>query len=252
MNRMIRKIKWIAGWLILVATMVVVFAFSSRKMSDIKCNQIVIRYAGNRMIRLEEKTLTSLARSSNQKIIGAKMENIDTEAIEKSVLKNGAVLKADAYKTIVRDSSGYHGAITVKVRHRVPFLRVFSSNGSYYLDKTGNRIPTSVQYAADVPVATGNITSETAKSGVIPLVDFIQRNKFWKAQIKQIQVNSSGEMILTTLVGNQLIEFGTTDNMEKKFRNLKAFYEQVLKDNNWDKYSRIILKFENQVIARKN
>jgi len=49
-----------------------------------------------------------------------------------------------------------------------------------------------------------------------------------------------------------LIEFGNVEHMEKKFRNLKAFYEQVLKDNNWNKYSRIILRFENQVVAKKS
>ena len=120
------------------------------------------------------------------------------------------------------------------------------------MDKTGSRIPVSVNYAADVPVATGNISTEMAKTELLPFVEFIQRNKFWKAQIKQIQVTSTGELILTTLVGDQLIEFGTTENMEKKFRNLRAFYEQVLKDNNWEKYTRIILKFDNQVIAKKS
>ena len=103
-----------------------------------------------------------------------------------------------------------------------------------------------------LPVATGNISAETTRTDLLPLVEFIQNDKFWKAQIKQIYVNGDGELILTTLVGNQLIEFGTTENMEKKFRNLRAFYEQVLKDNNWKKYNRIILKFDNQIIAKKS
>jgi cell division protein FtsQ len=252
MNRTVRKVGFIAGWLTIVILAVAIFAFSSKRFDGIKCSQIVVKYAGSQMIRLSEQELIRMVRSGNQQILGNKMENIDTEAIERIVSKNGAILKADAYKTIVRDSTGYKGAITLKVRHRTPYVRIFSSGGSYYMDKTGNRIPISVQYAADVPVATGNISIEMAKKELLPFVEFIQKSRFWKAQIKQIQVTSAGELILTTLVGNQLIEFGTTENMEKKFRNLRAFYEQVLKDNNWNKYTRIILKFDNQVIAKKN
>jgi cell division protein FtsQ len=252
MNRKVRKIGFIAGWLIMVFLAVIIFAFSSKRFDDLKCSQIVVKYAGRQMIRLSEKELIRLARSGNQSILGSKMENIDTEAIEKILSKNGAILKADVYKTIVRDSTGYKGAITIKVRHRTPYIRVFSSNGSYYMDKTGSRIPVSVNYAADVPVATGNISTEMAQKELLPFVEYIQKNKFWKAQIKQIQVNSAGELVLTTLVGNQLIEFGTTENMEKKFRNLRAFYEQVFRDDNWNKYTRIILKFDNQVIAKKS
>jgi cell division protein FtsQ len=252
MNRTVKKIGFIAGWLIMVFLAVAIFAFSSKRFDNIKCSQIVVKYSGHQMIRLSEKELVRLARSGNQQILGNKMENIDTEAIERIVSKNGAILKADAYKTIIRDSTGYKGAITLKVRHRTPYIRIFSSNGSYYMDKTGSRIPVSVNYAADVPVATGNISTEMAQKELIPFVEFIQKNKFWKAQIKQIQVNSAGELILTTLVGNQLIEFGTTENMEKKFRNLRAFYEQVFRDDNWNKYTRIILKFNNQVIAKKS
>jgi cell division protein FtsQ len=252
MKKAIRKIGLLVMWLILLVMAVITFTFSSRKFTDIRCTQVVVRYAGRQTIRLPDQELIRLAKSSQQQILGNKLVNIDTEEIERVVSRNGAILKADAYKTIIRDSTGYKGAITLKVRHRTPFVRIFSSGGSYYLDREGNRIPVSVNYAADVPVATGNISDETAKTELIPVVDFIQHNKFWKAQIKQIQVNSSGEMLLTTLVGNQLVEFGTAEDMEKKFRNLKAFYEQVLKDNNWSKYSRIILKFENQVIAKKS
>jgi cell division protein FtsQ len=248
----IKKILFAAGLLILIVMMGITVAFTSKRIANIKCSQIVIKYAGRPVIRLSEKELTALVKSSNQQIIGSKMENINTEAIEKVVSKNGAILKADAYKTVVRESDGYKGAITLKVKHRTPVLRIFTSSGSYYMDQSGSRIPVSFNYAADVPVATGNISQEMAKNELLPFVDFIQRNKFWKVQIKQIQVNGEGELILTTLVGKQLIEFGTTENMEKKFRNLRAFYEQVLKDNNWDKYDRIILKFENQIIAKKS
>jgi len=252
MKRTVKKIGLITGWSLLAVIVIITLAFSFKEMSGLRCKQIAVKYAGNTDIKLSEKDVVRLANSSGQQIIGSKLENIDTEAIEEAVSRSGAILKADAYKTIVRDSNGLKGVITVKVRHRIPFIRVFSSQGSFYMDKEGSRIPVSVNYAANVPVVTGNISTEIARTELIPFVEFIQHNKFWKAQIKQIYVNGDGELILTTLVGNQLIEFGTTENMEKKFRNLRAFYEQVLKDNNWKKYNRIILKFDNQIIAKKS
>ncbi len=252
MNRTIRKVIFTTGWSILIAGLIILLAFSARETAGIKCSQIAVKYSGSEVIRLSERDIIHLARSGGEQIIGEKMEKINTEAIEKAVAKSGAILKADAYKTYIRDTAGLRGVVTIKVRHRVPVLRIFSSQGNYYMDKEGYRIPVSVNYAAEVPVATGNISADMARDELLPFVDFIQHNKFWKAQIKQIHVNGAGELILSTLVGNQLIEFGTTENMEKKFRNLRAFYEQVLKDYNWKKYNRIILKFDNQVIAKKS
>lgn len=107
-------------------------------------------------------------------------------------------------------------------------------------------------YTADVQVATGNIRDEAAKEELIPLAAFIQKDRFWRAQIRQIHVNGTGNILFTTLVGDHLIEFGSPENMEEKFRNLRAFYDQVLAENNWNKYDRISVKYKNQVIAKKN
>lgn len=252
MKRTVKKILIITGWVLLGVFLAVTLAFSTLATSDLKCRDIVINYAGSGIIRLPEKDLVRMVKLADPSIIGKKMEKIDTEAIEARVLKSQAIAKADAYKVIVRDSTGFKGVITLKVRHRVPALRVLSSQGNYYMDKEGNVIPVNVNYAANVPVATGNITAKIAKEEILPVVEFIQDNKFWRSQIKQIHVNNGGDLIFTTLVGNQLVEFGTSENMEEKFRNLRAFYEQVLAENNWDKYNRINVKFRNQVIAKKS
>jgi cell division protein FtsQ len=192
-----------------------------------------------------------MVNSADHHIKGKKLSDINTEKIEAEVVKNKAVLKADAYKVAVRDSSGIRGALVLKVKHREPVLRIISPNGSYFIDKEGARIPTSAEYSADVPVVTGNVTPGMAKDELLPFIGYIQSERFWKSQVKQIHVTAQGELILSTLVGNHLIEFGTTGNMEQKFRNLRAFYEQVLAEGNWNRYSRIILKFDNQVIAKK-
>ena len=252
MKKTIRNIIRISGWLLLVSFLVVTLAFSSREMAGTSCTGIAIRYAGHSPIRLEASSLARMARTADPHLIGKNMDEIDTEAIEAEMAKNKALLRADAFKTIVRDSTGWKGILTLKVKHRVPVLRIISSHGNYFMDAEGHRIPPSSQYAADVPVATGLITEESAREDLLPLVTFISKNKFWKAQIRQIHVDGSGDILFSTLVGNQLIEFGSPENMEEKFRNLRTFYEQVLTEGYWNKYKRISVKYKNQVIAKKN
>lgn len=251
MKRIIKKILCVIGGFLLGVFLVVTLAFSSRETEDVKCGEIAVRYAGNQTIRLTPGEIKRIVRLTDQKIIGKKLSEVNTETIEAHVARNPAILKADAYKTVVRDSSGYKGVITVKVKHRVPVLRVISADGNYFMDKTGNRIPASVNYSADVPLVTGYVKRAAVFEELLTFVNYIQEDSFWRAQIKQIHITAEGEMVLSTLAGNQLIDFGTTENMKEKFDNLHAFYEQVMNHHNWNKYKRIIVKFRNQVIAKK-
>lgn len=251
MKRVIKKIVRVAGWLLLVLILVAGLAFSSHQTAEITCSEVIIKYSGHSEIRLGRNDLARMVKSTDRRMIGKKLYEIDTEKIEAEVLKNKTILKADAYKVVKYDSTGLKGAVVLKVRHRTPVMRIISSQGNFFVDKAGNKIPVSVNYAADVPVVTGNVTTEMAKNELVPFIGFIQQNRFWRAQIKQIHVTGKGELVLSTLVGKQLIEFGTTRNMEQKFRNLRAFYDQVLARNNWNRYSRINLKFDNQIIAKK-
>lgn len=251
MKPIVRKIASVTGWSLLGLFLAGTLAFSSREMNDIECREIVVKYAGNSPIRLSEREVIRLAKSAGQQIIGEKLTEVNTGMIETEVAKNKTILRADAFKSVVRDSSGFKGVVTLKVRHRTPVLRVISSQGNYYMDAKGHKIPPSVGYTADVQVATGNIRDEAAKEELIPLAAFIQKDRFWRAQIRQIHVNGTGNILFTTLVGDHLIEFGSPENMEEKFRNLRAFYDQVLAENNWNKYDRISVKYKNQVIAKK-
>ncbi|WP_346861594.1 hypothetical protein [uncultured Draconibacterium sp.] len=76
-------------------------------------------------------------------------------------------------------------------------------------------------------------------------------DEFWDAQIEQVHVEKNGEVVLTPLVGDHIIELGKLDNYEEKLRNMKAFYKQVLADNNWNKYKTVSVKYKNQVIAKR-
>jgi cell division protein FtsQ len=85
----------------------------------------------------------------------------------------------------------------------------------------------------------------------LPFVLYVENDDFWRAQIEQIHVENNGDVLLTPLFGEHIIEFGELEDYQRKLQKMKAFYKQVLAQNNWNKYKTISLKYNNQVIAKK-
>jgi cell division protein FtsQ len=81
------------------------------------------------------------------------------------------------------------------------------------------------------------------------MIHFVNESQFWKAQVAQLDINSQGDIILYPQVTGQLVEFGTSENFEEKFRKLMVFYKEILPQKGWTRYERVNLKYEGQVIA---
>jgi cell division protein FtsQ len=72
---------------------------------------------------------------------------------------------------------------------------------------------------------------------------------FWSAQVAQIDINGKGRAVLFPQVGDETIEFGKPEDLETKFRKLKIFYKEILPRVGWNKYDRINVEYEGQVVA---
>ncbi len=251
MKRKLKTLFQFAGWLILIGAIGVTLAFSHVEISGVPCADIEIRTNDNDPVKLSRQQIVRIVNSVDKNIKGKKLNEINSEELEQEIEKNNAVLKASVYKMVVRDTADYRGILTVKIKHRVPIIRVMSSNGNYYMDENGQAFPSTQASTGKVLVVTGNVREEFARENLLPVVQFITSDDFWNAQIKQIHVNGNEELLLTPLVGDQIIEFGTTEKYREKFRNLMAFYDEVLANSNWDKYERINLKYNNQIIGKK-
>lgn len=248
---MLYKILKLAGYLLLAVFLTVTLAFTSKKVKYVTCGNIEIEYNEKESIRISKDEVRRIIMAADNQLIGKRLDRINTEFIEKEIEKHQAILNAEVFKVIASDSTLLKGVLGVRVKHRKPILRVMSSSGSYYMDETGEKIPVSTSYAAKVLVATGFFSEEFAGEKLLPFVLFLEENPFWKAQITQIHVEKSGDLLLTPLVGNHLIELGSLDNFQEKLRNMKTFYEQILARNNWEKYEKISLKYKNQIVAKK-
>jgi len=248
---MLRKLLHIIMILLSGGFILLTLSFSARESRNALCRDIEIIFREDEPVKISRDEIMHLVKSSDDNIIGRKIRDIDADHIEKEVEKHQAILKAEVYKVIAKDSSSYSGILGVRVMHRIPVVRIMSSSGSYYLDKNGRKIPLSENYAAHVLVVTGYFSEEFAKEQLLPFILHIDKCPFWKAQIEQVHVEKDGDILLTPLVGSHLIELGPLDNYQEKLVNMRAFYDQVLVRNNWNKYKIISVKYKNQVIGKK-
>jgi len=248
---MFRKLLKIAGSLALSIFMVGTLAFTSSECNDAVCNNIEIIFENDELIKLSNDELIRLIKATDNTILNKKLSEINSEIIELAVEKHQAVLNAEVYKVIEKDSSSFKGIVAVKVKHREPVVRIISESASYYLDEFGDIIPISPNYTANVLATTGYFSEKFAIEQLLPFVLYIEKNDFWQAQIEQIHIEKNGEVILIPLVGEHIIEFGKLEDYQKKLKKMKAFYEQIVAKNNWNKYKQVSLKYNNQVIAKR-
>lgn len=81
--------------------------------------------------------------------------------------------------------------------------------------------------------------------------EFVGNDRFWSDQIVQIVVE--GELLeLIPRAGDHVIELGELDGTEiDRLANLRAFYDKGLWYDGWQSYSRINIKYKNQVVCTK-
>jgi len=248
---MLRRLLKLTGFILLVAFLVITLAFSAKESRNIPCRSIEIEISENELIKISKEEIIRLVNSADEQLIGKNLEQINADFIEKEVEKHQAIYKAEVYKVIAKDTVNYRGILGVRVKHREPAVRIMSAEGRYYLDKNGEKIPVSANYTANVLVATGYFSEKFAKDELLPFVLFLENNPFWKAQIEQVHVEQDGDIILTPLIGDHLIELGSLEDYPAKLRNMKAFYRQVMARNKWNDYKIVSLKYDDQVIAKK-
>jgi cell division protein FtsQ len=77
----------------------------------------------------------------------------------------------------------------------------------------------------------------------------LRENSFWNAQIEQINVLKDNDIELIPRVGDHIIYLGKIDNFEEKLKRLMIFYKDGLNKIGWNKYKRINLEYDNQIIC---
>lgn len=178
---------------------------------------------------------------------------------------NPFVRRAAIYRTI-------NGDICIRIGQRDPLARVINSSGQgYYIDRGGRTMPLSDRYTSRVMLVSGYIQTtfsqpvdltedkplEQISAGerrlrdVFTLASHIDQSPLWRSLIDQVVVTQHGHFELIPMNGAHVIEFGSLDQMEEKFRKLDMFYRTGIRQVGWNHYSRINLMYNRQVVCTK-
>ena len=237
------KINWnyIKGFLLIVA-LVFLFGFSNYRNETKTVTSEVIFEQGDNLFMSYEMVNKLLIQ--NQKHVKNQAKSlINLSSLEKQVLAHPMVENATTFLTI-------DGQLKTSVKQRTPIGRVRTNSESYYIDRQGQKMPLSSNYSARVPIITGLLVTENMED-IYRLLTYIKRDEFLKKQIVGIDKSAENDFLLLTRIGDHKINLGAIEDLEVKFKNLKAFYNHTMTDKTIENYKIINLKYNNQVVCTK-
>jgi len=243
---MIKRILVVIGLLLLGGYIVFAAFFFKEKPNEQVCGNFEIVVDADQEGRfVEVDELEKFVDQQGLNPYGKQLKEINTYEIQEALLSNKMIKTAEVFIT-----SG--GGIRAVITERIPILRIMNSKGeNYYIDREGETMPLSNLNTAYLPIATGNIKEEFAKQELHKFALFLHKDEFWNAQIEQIVVQSEKDILLISRVGDHQIEIGSLDDYESKLSRLRTFYDKVLPETGWNRYSKINLKYDKQVVGTK-
>jgi len=185
-------------------------------------------------------------------IKGTVMASFDLSKMESALQKNKWIKDAELWF----DS---HNILHIMVKERIPVARIFTTAGeSFYIDSSLAVMPLSANVNIRIPVFTGfpdgkkmGKTERLLLKEIKDVASFVSADDFWKAQVMQVDITEQKRFEMIPALGNHVVRLGSADELDKKFRRLRIFYEQVLSKTGMDKYSVIDVRYKGQVVALK-
>ncbi|HSJ66227.1 MAG TPA: hypothetical protein VK921_01065 [Anditalea sp.] len=199
----------------------------------------------------EHEVITRLNNEFPELRPGTPMTDIQLAKIEKKVEKHPFVKRAEAFRDL-------KGKILVKIDQHRPIARVarpMAADG--YISSEGKVLPTSPVYTSRVLIIEGTGGEALLESkdlsvdhpDLMEMIKYVSKHKFWSAQIASMEIDRKGNILLHQQVGKQVIEFGKPIELEEKFKKVEILYNEILPEKGWNTYSRVNVKYKDQIIC---
>lgn len=245
-----RELKIVAAF-ILIAGLI---AFSERKQNDVVVHDLSVRLENvSENHFLKEGDIMRLMNLNLENLKGANIDKVDLRDLESKIKKNRFVNDADIY-------SDLRGNLVVRVNLQRPIARLVRTDGpDGYIAEDGTIMPVSEEFTSRVVLLSGpyvkklttmqNLNDSKEGTELMEMLSEIRSDDFWKAQISQLDIDSKGRIAILPQVGDERIEFGRPNDLETKFGKLMIYYKEILPRMGWNKYKRVNLEYDGQIVA---
>lgn len=240
-------------WSLIGIGVFVLMAFAMNQKDKRVCSNVDIEITGSeKEMFIDENDVLDLI-NSNGNVMGKSISKINLRLLEAAIEKNIWVKNAELY-------FDNNQVLHINIEERKPVARVFTEDGSsFYVDSTALRLPLSEKLSAQVPVFTGFASNrDTLASSdsvmlhnIVNIGKYILADSFWTAQVQQVNIKPDATFEIIPSIGNQIIELGNAENIDRKFKNLYTFYKKVWLQSGIDKYEKLDAQFSNQIVAVK-
>lgn len=184
-------------------------------------------------------------------IVGKQFQQIASKKIENTIKSDNFVRTCKVYKN-------WNGHLKITIVPKRPIARIVGIERlDKYIDEQGEILPLSANYTArvllvyDRHLLSIHKTLKESKYGLalLQLVKIIDQDPFWQSQISQISTDAKNRLTFATQLGNQVITFGRLEKIGEKMKKLKLFYKVILPYKGWNRYNRVSLEFDHQIVC---
>lgn len=243
---MLKKILFIVFIVICLVYICLVFVFSPNATKDYVCSGVdIILHNEDDAEIIDTVQIYNFLRTKKINLVDSKLDALNADSLEKLMETHPLVKNAECY-------TNAGNKVVIEVWAERPIARVLQNNGEdYYIDSEGKKIKNTGTFVLYLPLITGNVNHEYISANLMDFINYVNSDMFWRSQIEQINVDEKGEIILVPRVGSNIIVFGDQDLYEKKLEKLKTFYIKGLNVVGWNKYRKLNVEFDGQVIGEK-
>ncbi|MDY3345404.1 cell division protein FtsQ [Riemerella anatipestifer] len=186
---------------------------------------------------IDEKEIESIVKKANTT---NRVGDIDIPKLERKIAEYSAVDSANVYLSL-------DGILHLDIVQRVPVFRLSKGKKEVYVDEKGVEFPINRNYSASCMLVSGNVQPEEYPQ-LIELVKKINQDDFSKKFFIGI-VKERENYYLIANEENYRVELGSLENIDFKVKGFKAFVEKYLVYQPSDKYTKISLKYDNQIVT---
>ncbi len=237
------KNKWrILKILVTVVLFGFLLSFSLKRFNNARMENVSINMSQTKtpVYFVDEKDIKNLVNQFNPT---RKIGDVKIPELEKKINEIPFVDSANVYMNL-------NGNLNVDIKQRVPVFRLSKNGKDFYVDEKGVEFPISRNFSYPCMLVMGDVdASEYQELG--QLVEKIDKDDFSKKYFIGI-TKEKGNYNLLTSDGNYKVELGDLDNIDFKVKGFKTFVEKYLVFQNPEKYKKISVKYNNQIVTTLN